>query len=414
MIVVTGVTGVIGHEVARALIARGIKPRAFVRNRAKAQAKFKGEEVEFVEGHFDDQASLEAAFTGAERVFLLCPVDRQQVSWNEAVIAAARKCGVRQIVRLSGILAAPDAGSEMLRLHGICDQQLVESGLGYTVLRPNSFYQNMFWLQSVIRGTGSFALPMKDARQSLLDVRDIAEVAACVLTAPLAEHDKQIYVLTGAESLTYYQVAEQLSAATGKTIRYVDVTPEKAFEMMKGYGVPEWNAETVVDFRKIIATGACSHITDVVPRLLGRAPRTFAAFAEENAALFGGQEKKKETKMQTTDTQSTTSAKTWRGYYEEIRELLDKEPHRTAGVVGSWQFNLSGNGGGSFFVEINDGKFRVEEGAVNDPGVTIAMTVDDYVAMASKKVPGAELFMGGRMRVSGDAMLGMRAEALFS
>jgi len=413
MIVVTGVTGVIGQEVAKELVAAGHPVRAFVRNRKKGQGIFKDLKLEFAEGQFDDVASLEAAFRGAERVFLLTPVDPKQVEWNQNVIHAARAAGVKQIVRLSGILAAPETPCEMLQLHGVCDEQLANSGLGYTILRPNSFYQNMFWLQSVIRARALFALPMKAAQQSLLDVRDIAAVAAKVLTDDVSAHDKQTYVLTGSEPLTYYEVAEKLSRATGKTITYLDITPEEAVRTMIGYGVPEWTAQTVVDFRKIIATGACAATTDVVPRLLGRAPRSFTDFARENAATFKPTTQEN-TMSDSPVTQSKDEPKTWRGYYEEIREVLTADPKRTVGVTGSWQFNLLGNDGGSFFVEIDDGKFRVEEGAVENPAVTIAMTKDDYIAMASKKTPGGELFMAGRMRVSGDAMLGMRAEALFS
>ena len=414
MIVVTGVTGVIGQEVAKELIAAGYPVRAFVRNRKKGQGIFKDQKVEYAEGHFDDVASLEAAFTGAERVFLLTPVDKKQVDWNQNVIAAARKTGVKQIVRLSGILAAPETPCEMLQLHGVCDEQLATSGLGYTVLRPNSFYQNMYWLQSVIRARAMFTMPLKAAKQSLLDVRDIGAVAAKVLTDAVSAHDKQVYVLTGSEPLTHYEVAEKLSRATGKTIRYIDVTPEEAEKTMIGYGVPEWTAKTVVDFRRIIATGACAATTDVVPRLLGRAPRSFDDFARENVDTFKPTIQTQEYTMSDSPVIDKNQPKTWRGYYEEIRDLLTAEPKRTVGVNGSWQFNLTGNNGGSFFVEIDDGRFRVEEGAFENPAVTIAMTHDDYIAMASKQTPGGELFMAGRMRVSGDAMLGMRAESLFS
>jgi putative sterol carrier protein len=169
-------------------------------------------------------------------------------------------------------------------------------------------------------------------------------------------------------------------------------------------GVPEWNANAVTGFRKVVATGACAAITDVVPRLLGRAPRKFRAFAEENVSVFTP------TKEETMSQPNELSVKE---HFNQLGQRLDREPARTAGVTGTWQFVLNGTDGGSFFVEIVDGKSRVGEGTSAAPGVTITMTSDDYVAMANKKISGAELFMSGRMRVKGDPMLGMKAESIF-
>jgi uncharacterized protein YbjT (DUF2867 family) len=283
MILVVGATGTNGREVVERLAASGRAVRAMVRNPKKAD-ELRKPNVEVVAGDLDDPPSLNAALAGVERAFFVAAVDRRYVGWLRNFLDAARRSGSPHIVKFSGMGAGLDSPSELLRQHGESDRMLVESGLPQTILRPNSFYQNMLWSAGSIKDHGAFYMPMRDARQSLVDVRDIASMAVEVLTG--AGHEGQTYEITGPESLSYGEVADKLSAVLGRPIRYVDVPPEAALESMLKAGMPEWNARAVTELFGHFATGAASRTTDTVTRITGVEPIPFEQFARDHAETF--------------------------------------------------------------------------------------------------------------------------------
>jgi uncharacterized protein YbjT (DUF2867 family) len=236
-----------------------------------------------VRGDLDDQASLDAALKGVDRAFLVTAVDQRAGRWCQNFIEAAKRGGRPHVVKFSG-MGAGSGNAEILRQHGETDQMLAVAGLPYTILRPNSFFQNMLWSAGTIRDHGAFYLPLRDARQSLVDVRDIAAVAVEALTG--SGHEGQTYDITGPESLSYHDVAATLSRVLGKPVRYVDVPPEAARDSMLKAGMPAWNAAAVTELYEVFATGQSAAITDVVQRLTGRPPITFEEFARDHADAF--------------------------------------------------------------------------------------------------------------------------------
>jgi uncharacterized protein YbjT (DUF2867 family) len=283
MILVVGATGTNGREVIRRLVAAGQRVRAMVRTPAKA-GDLPSQNVELVQGDLDDPGSLEAALAGVERAFFVSAVDQRYVGWFGNFLAAAQRVDSPHVVKFSGLGASIDSPAEILRQHGETDQALIDSGLPYTILRPNSFYQNMLWSAATIKDHGAFYLPMKSARQSLVDVRDIAAVTVPVLTG--TDHQGKTYDITGPESLSYQEVADKLSAVLARSIRYVDVPPEAAFESMLKAGMPQWNARAVTELYGIFAAGEAAGVTDTIARITGRAPISFDQFARDHAAAF--------------------------------------------------------------------------------------------------------------------------------
>lgn len=158
------------------------------------------------------------------------------------------------------------------------------SGLAWTILQPNVFFQNMLAMAGPIREHGWFRSAVGGARISMIDVRDIAEVAVKVLTED--GHDGKIYVLTGPEALTYTDVARLLSEAVGKPIAYQAIDEEEAVAAQIALGVPEPIARGRVEIHRSFSNGAFTPVTDDVPTLLGRPPRRFAAFARDYAELL--------------------------------------------------------------------------------------------------------------------------------
>jgi uncharacterized protein YbjT (DUF2867 family) len=283
MILVTGATGKNGQELIRQLTALGQRVRALVRNPAKA-ANLKGPNVELAEGAFDRPETLDTALQGAEKAFLLTPVAENSAQWQRAFIKAAQSARVKHLVKFSGMGATAASESELLRLHAETDEVLRASGVPFTILQPNSFYQNILSSADTIKTQGKFYLPLKHARQSTVDVRDINAVAAKVFTSP--GHEGKAYVITGPEALTFDEVAEKLSLVLGRKIDYVDVPLSAAADGMRKSGMPEWDVRTVSELLGYFASGAAASVSDTVPRLLGRPAISFEQFAKDHRGAF--------------------------------------------------------------------------------------------------------------------------------
>ena len=283
MILIIGGTGTNGREVIDRLVAAGEPTRALVRD-AKGSDDLRAKGVEVVVGDLDDPASLDRAFAGADRAFFLAAVDERMGRWFDNFLGAATRSGKPRVVKFSGMGADPASSTTLLRIHGEADRSLIGSGLPYTIIRPNSFHQNLLWSAATIRSSSEFYLPVGDAHQSLIDVRDIAAVAATVLTQP--GHEGQIHEVTGPESLTYHQVADRLAAAIGRPVRYVPVPPDAALASMLSSGMPAWNARAVSDLYTVFAAGLAAETTDTVARVTGKPPIPFAQFARDHADAF--------------------------------------------------------------------------------------------------------------------------------
>jgi len=126
-----------------------------------------------------------------------------------------------------------------------------------------------------------------EGRVAFIDARDIAAAAAELLTSP--GHQGASYTLTGPEALSAAEVAERLSAATGRQVRSVDLGPDGYRQALAGAGMPGWLVDGVVEGNTMLAAGHGATVTDEVARLTGRPPRTFAQFAADHREEFGGQ-----------------------------------------------------------------------------------------------------------------------------
>jgi uncharacterized protein YbjT (DUF2867 family) len=282
MILVVGATGTNGREVVQQLSARGVPVRALVRGTEKSP-DLRLANVELVRGDLGDPPSLDAALRGVRKAFIVTAVDQRCVEWFRNFFAAAKRAGGPHVVKFSG-MGAGSADTPIMNQHGETDDMLQRSGMPWTILRPNSFHQNLLWSAGTIKDQGTFYLPLGDAKQSLVDVRDIGAVAAEVLTG--AGHEGQVYELTGPESLSYHDVAATLTKVLGKPVRYVPVSLDAAKESMLKAGMPEWNAASLKDLYRVFATGTYARTTDTIARLTGRPPRSFEQFARDHAGAF--------------------------------------------------------------------------------------------------------------------------------
>lgn len=283
MILVTGATGNVGARVVLELRERGASVRAFVRDPGRARALF-GEGVELAEGDFADAASLGAALQGVERVFLSSADGPDKVAYESGVIDAAAAEGVRLVVKCSTIGAAAGSPLPPFDWHGRIEQHLARSGVPVVVLRSCFYMTNLLASAEQVRESGRLVAPAGTGRIAMIDPRDTALVAAQTLLEP--DPDAGELVLTGPEAITYSEVAAELSRATAAGVEFVDVPDDAAREALVAAGMPDWLVRHLGALFPLIRAGGLAETTDTVLGLTGRAPRSFADFAQDHAGAF--------------------------------------------------------------------------------------------------------------------------------
>lgn len=288
VILVTGATGLNGGELVRRLSASGVPVRALTRNPSKAHGLLSLPGIEIVEGDMSRPETLAPALRGVERAMLISSSDPAMLEVQSSFIDAAARAGVRHVVKLSGVFADLDSPFRFARMHAEIEKRLEASGMAYTHIRAGEFMPSYFRQVPSIVARDTLALPMEDARIASIDIGDIARVAATVLTSD--GHEGKVYPITGPEALSMSEVAERLSAATGKAIRYVNVAPEEAKKAQLAAGVPPHLADALAELFAERRNGAESTVWPTIETVFGWQPTSFAAFAARNAAIFRGEQ----------------------------------------------------------------------------------------------------------------------------
>ena len=272
MILVTGAAGLNGTALVRTLSAQGIPVRALVRNVARVTPLAALPHVEIVVADMAKPETLPAALAGIDRAMLNSSADPAMLEVQSNFIAAAAKAGVKHVVKLCGIMPELDSPFRFARMHGEIEKRLEASGMGFTHLRAGEFMPTYFRQVPSIVAKGALFLPMEDQRIASIDVGDLADP------------------LTGPEALAMTEVAERLSAATGKIIKYINIAPEDAKKAQLAAGLPPYMADAIAELFAERRKGKESQVSPVAGGLLGRRPTSFAEFAKRNAAIFRGEQ----------------------------------------------------------------------------------------------------------------------------
>ena len=278
MILITGVTGTVGRAVLEEVRKTRKAFKALYRSEDDARKAPAG--VEAVSGDFSAKTSMKGALQGVDIIFLVCSPIPALVELESNVLDACVDSEVKHVV-LNSALGAGDYAKSFPGWHKKVEEKLKASNLGYTILRPNGFMQNILsYLAPSIREQGAFYAAMKSARTSYLDVRDIAAVAAKTLAEPAA-HAGNTYELNGPEAVSYPELAQRISHAAKREVKYVDVPASAQRKSMLDLGMPEWQVDALLDLQEYYVAGQGGDVTDVLPRLLGRAPIRLEQFLEE-------------------------------------------------------------------------------------------------------------------------------------
>lgn len=267
---VLGATGTVGPHVVDALLAQRADVRVMARDVDAARQRLPSG-VEIVAGDFTSEASVEAAMSGCDAVFLLTPHGPDMAEVQLALVDVAARLGVR-VVKLSGTSAAvsadgPDAGAAHWRV----EQALAESTVPYVILRPNAFMQGLLvGLATQATATGRIANPLGNAGLSFVDCADIGRAAAVALLD--SRHDGATFVLTGPEAPTYADVAALLSDVLEREVAVVEVTPEDVAAGLRERGASEWGAEHLREMLSLFRESGSEYVTNHVVSLTAQAP----------------------------------------------------------------------------------------------------------------------------------------------
>ena len=282
-ILVTGAGGKTGTAVLRALIARGARVRAFARSGRHAAALRALGAHDVHVGAMDDRAAVARAVAGAAAIYHICPnVSPHEQDFARAMLAAARDAGVTRVVYHSvlhpQIEAMPHHWQKMR-----VEELLLEAGLDLTILQPTAYMQNLLAGWPEIAGAGIHRVPYPAAtRLSLVDLDDVAEAAARVLTEP--GHGGATYELVGTSPLSQTEVAEILAGALGRPVRVEAEPLERWAERAAAAGLNPHARETLAAMFRHYARHGLVGNPRLLTGLLGRPPTTLAGFARRAAS----------------------------------------------------------------------------------------------------------------------------------
>lgn len=282
-ILVTGATGAVGREVVPRLAVSGVQVRAACRH--PEMLALPEDYVDTLVMDLRNPADLDRALEDTEKIFYLSPLDEYMAEDAALLVERARAHGVRYLVRVSALGVDYPRKITLGKVHGEVERIIRGSGIECTFLRPNSFMQNFvtYWGES-IRRQNAFSIPQGQGRVSLIDARDIADVAVAVLTQD--GHAGKTYELTGPEALSNHDIARIFSDVLGREISYRDISLKNARNSLIEQGMSEWMVTVILELFEMSAADEAAEVNDTVEQLIGRAPIRFEAFARDFSHAF--------------------------------------------------------------------------------------------------------------------------------
>ena len=274
--------GTIGKFVVDGLTKKGKKVRVSTYKK-QAKPSWGAAGIEQVEVDYTRPETLARAFEGIESYFSVSPLIQELSEMGIEAVNAARKAGVRRIVR-SSVLGATTNSVTFGRWHFDVEKAIEASRLSFTILQPISFMQNYFGFADSIKKQGKFYAPLANSRMSLVDARDIADAAVVVLTEP--GHESKKYKITGGEAISSQESAMALSEVLAIPVEYVAVSNDQAKGAMAGMGMPVWMVDGFLELYQLAADDWLSAVIPDLEKLLGLKPRTFRQFSQDFRAAF--------------------------------------------------------------------------------------------------------------------------------
>lgn len=275
LILVIGATGTMGREVMRSLSGR-CRLRALVHSDSSdMEVARRYPQAERVQRDLLEDRSLERAFAGVNRLFLLTPSVPAQTRLEENALAAALGAGVERIVYVSSTDVRWEI--ELSAAHRTIERRLASSGVQHTVLRPEYLLDNLLGEVDEL-ARGKLVAPSGGGRCPFVDARDVGAVAATVLLA--ARPPSGPLEVTGPDSLSWAELADRLQRALGRTLAHVDPSPAEWARGAMAAGMAPWLADALAEYFETLRERPLGASEDV-KRVTGRNPRSVEEFAAD-------------------------------------------------------------------------------------------------------------------------------------
>ncbi|MEV6277476.1 SDR family oxidoreductase [Nocardia sp. NPDC051832] len=267
-VAVTGASGQLGRLVVEALVRAGSTPVVAIVRDPQKVADLAGPDVEIRQASYDDPAALDRALAGVDRVLLISGNEfGKRVDQHTNVIRAAERAGVELLAYTS----IPKGAANPLILaqeHIGTEAALADSTVPHVILRNGWYWENYLGGLGHAVETGVLNGAAGDGRVAAAARADYAEAAAKVLTSE--GHAGRVYELGGDERLTYAELAQAISEAAGKPVRYGNLPESEYAAALAGAGLPAPYAKALADADTGIAQGVLDVDSGDLQKLLGR------------------------------------------------------------------------------------------------------------------------------------------------
>ncbi|KIA64801.1 SDR family oxidoreductase [Nocardia vulneris] len=267
-VAVTGASGQLGRLVVESLLRAGVAPIVAIVRDPQRVADLAEQGVQVRAASYDDAEALDRALAGVDRVLLVSGNEfGARVAQHTTVIRAAERAGVRLLAYTSIPLGA-DSPLILAQEHIGTEAVLAESTVPHAILRNSWYWENYLGGLAHTVESGVLHGAAGTGRVSGAARADYAEAAAKVLTTE--GHEGQVYELGGDEHLTYAELAQVISQAAGKPVRYENLTEAQYLATLVQAGVPEEHAKVLADADSGLAAGALDVTSGHLQKLLGR------------------------------------------------------------------------------------------------------------------------------------------------
>ena len=286
-ILVSGAAGQSGALIMPALAAQQWPVRALVRDSAKAQHIADLQGVKVYTGDMAVRETLKAALEGVERAMLISSANDRMVETQCTFIDACKQAGVHHVIKFSGEESQHGYDPQRFRFtreHEQIEDYLESSGLQWTHLRPSQFMQVYLREAAAMRQTGELRLPLENIRMSPVDLRDVAKIAAALLTK--GGYQGESLRVTGPEALSMADIAGIISKSTGKTIRYMPISWNDRKVALSSAGLPTYFIDALEEQATERRRNPQAIVDNHTHELFGLTPTTFEQFAVQHGNIW--------------------------------------------------------------------------------------------------------------------------------
>ena len=282
-LLIIGATTRLGREVIKLCAATSrFNLRVLLHRRSKPEILL-SDALEVIRVSVTDSESISRSMNNVDRLIVIPPNTRNQSAWEDKIYREASRARVKHIVKLSTAKADRHSPCYFFREHALAEEHLRKCGVPFTIVRSNSFMQNLVWFAAEVRSKGTLSLPMGDAEVAPVDIRDVARVIAAIATDPINNQD--VLNVTGPEKLTFAQMTDELSHAASCHIRYRDIGTRQFTQTLKLSGQSAWHADAILAAWMVARNGQ-PVITDLVTKITKRQCVSIKMFAREYAFHF--------------------------------------------------------------------------------------------------------------------------------